>query len=66
MASIKISNLKVSTSLLTSIKDEDELMASISGAVTRALDVRGGTGIGFPGKPITLGIIYQPDFPVRY
>lgn len=66
MASIKISNLKVSTSLLTSIKDEDELMASISGAVTRALDVRGGVGICLPGKPIIVGIIYKPDFPVRY
>lgn len=66
MASIKISNLKVSTYLLTSIKDEDEFITSVSGAVTRALDVRGGASISFPIKPIIVGIIYQPDFPVRY
>ena len=67
MASIKISNLKSSSSI-TLIKDEDEFLTSVSSAIDRALDVRGGAAVICISikPPITVGIIYQPDFPVRY
>lgn len=66
MAIIKISDLK-SSSLIKVIKDENEFLTSVSSAVDRALDVRGGAAINYaPIKPIIVGIIYQPDFPMRF
>ncbi|NJR64383.1 MAG: hypothetical protein HC772_02120 [Leptolyngbyaceae cyanobacterium CRU_2_3] len=70
MANIKVSNLETSISSITLIKDEEEFLDSVSGAITRALDVRGGAAISqIPIKPITVGIkpiivgiIYQPTF----
>ena len=61
MANIKVSDLETAVSSIALIKDEDEFFDSVSGAVVRALDVRGGAAIQcIPIKPIIVGIIYNP------
>ena len=67
MANIKVSDLENSTSSIVLIKDEDEFFDSVSGAVVRALDVRGGAAVKYiPIKPIIVGIIYDPGSNLTY